>query len=139
MKTFTILLLALMLPVFCFGGGSGEPVTIEDNYASTTNAAARSTRFTGYLDTIVIIAPTAFTNTVTLTTRYETIFAITSTGGTNTYRPLYPPCGSTGVAIGATTNDYVQLLLVQDWIDASVTTTVADYTNDVSVLYRIWR
>ena len=138
MRKLIVLLCLVALIAFPVTGGDSVSVTVSDVTAANTNTAT-SAFLGGFLDSIVLLCPTAQTNTLIVTSPYETILTVTATE-TNTYRPVITVGDVTGVDMSSTTSSAPRrFMLSQERLVATMRTTDAASTNDIIIIYRVDR
>jgi hypothetical protein len=102
---------------------------IENCAANVTNSATHPSRFDGRLDTVYVDVASGATNSVTIATKYETIFSVSDITADAVYRPRASYVDIAGTDQGVT-NAY--LWLKGDTVTVTVTSTDLG-TNDVTV------
>lgn len=114
-------------------------IPVNDNAANVTNTASASGgNYSGFFNSVIIAAPTAWTGTVVIATLFETLFTSPAITQTNIFRPRVPVDGNTGVSL-AGTNDFEAVYLAGDPINVTVTSTPTATTNNIVVRVRLSR
>ena len=130
MKKLLIGLMVVLVACAVWAGSAARtPILIPNCAANVTNSATHSSHFDGRLDTVYVDVVAGATNSVTIATKYETVFSVSDITADAVYRPRAGYQDIAGTDQGVT-NAY--LWLKGDTVTVTVTSTDLG-TNDVTV------
>lgn len=102
------------------------------NSPVSTNAVT-TRRMDGYIDSISIKAPTAWTGVVAFATEFGTFFTTPGNTQTNRWTPRFVSANDSIGGAFTMTNAYRMLYLSQDTITCTVTSSSTASTNDIRI------
>ena len=126
---FIQILSLLLIP--CLSMADGFTVSIPNQVGTTSTVVSPSAQYKGYIEAIYVDVTGTTTGTLTVTSVDETLLTVTLSADTP-YRPRYVTCNSTGVSLGAGTNDYAKYYMATEKLTFTLSET-APVTNSYIV------
>lgn len=134
MKKTILICVGVLAAVATVALANGKKQVVEGCYLSVTNSAQSAT-INGYLESIRVHGPTAWTGTVTVTSGDMAILTASATTTTNTFRPRVQVHNIVGATLVGATNGYERFYLWSEQMTITVS-SLGNITNDVGIEYK---